>query len=329
MEFRLDIELPDLPAELRRLLRQIPRGRVATYGDLAEALGSRQAARWVGEYLAHHPHDADCNCHRVVRVTGEAGLYVTGDPREKLARLASEGVSSCAGGIDLERYRFTAFETDRPLAALVEHQQRIPEQVELRPFPDAPALVAGVDVAYSSREACGAYVLMETATGEVVWSKTIRRAAAFPYIPGFLSFRELPVHLELLAAAEEAGRLAPVLFVDGNGRLHPRRAGIATHLGVIAGMPTIGLGKSLLCGSVKRAEPAGAPQPVVDHGEVLAMAIRASPRSRPVYVSPGNLMTVDDAVRLARQTFHGHRVPEPIHQADRLSKRGLVEARHL
>ncbi|MEX0715946.1 MAG: endonuclease V [Planctomycetaceae bacterium] len=324
MTSSLGIELPDLPAALRRLLRQIPTGRATTYGDLAEALGSRRAARWVGEYLADHPHDDECPCHRVVRLTGEAGLFVTGDATEKLARLAAEGIDSRDGRIDLERHRFSAFASDRPLAPLIEFQERLPERVATRPFDGIPELVAGVDVAYSAAGvACGAYVLMETASGEIVWSTTVRRATAFPYIPGLLSFREIPVHLELLAQAEAANRLAPVLFVDGNGRLHPRRSGIATHLGLIAGRPTIGIGKSLLCGSVRTADvTVDDPRPVVDRGEVVGMAMKSTERSRPVYVSPGNLMDVADAARLARHAFRGHRLPEPLHQADRLSKRG-------
>ncbi|MEX1096517.1 MAG: endonuclease V [Planctomycetales bacterium] len=322
MTWSIGIELPDLPAALWELVRQIPQGRVTTYGDLAEALGSRQAARWVGEHLVDHPHDTDCPCHRVVRRTGEAGLFVTRAAGEKESLLAAEGIAIRDGRIDLERHRFTDFVTERPLAPLVQFQERIPEQVVMQPFAGTPELVAGVDVAYSaSGEACGAYVLLETATGEVVWSATVRRPAAFPYIPGFLSFREIPVHLELLAAAAAAGRLARVLFVDGNGRLHPRRSGIATHLGVLAGIPTIGLGKSLLCGSVDLAAvTVDDPQPVVDRGEIVAVAMKATPRSRPVYVSPGNLIDVADAARLARLTFHGHRLPEPVHQADRRSK---------
>src|SRR5690606_4621112 len=80
-------DVPDLPAELERLLAQIPAGRVTTYGDLARALGDVKAARWVGEYLLEHPHPDACTCHRVVRKEGEVGLYIAGDPAEKVSRL--------------------------------------------------------------------------------------------------------------------------------------------------------------------------------------------------------------------------------------------------
>ena len=83
-------EIPDLPKALRALLRQIPKGQVTTYGDLAAALGSGRAARWVGEYLADHDHKARCHCHRVIRATGEPGLYVTGNGSEKIHKLTAE-----------------------------------------------------------------------------------------------------------------------------------------------------------------------------------------------------------------------------------------------
>ncbi|MGE3317602.1 MAG: MGMT family protein, partial [Planctomycetaceae bacterium] len=84
--------IPDLPTTLQLLLDQIPCGQVATYGGLADALGCRTAARWVGEYLRDHPHTARCVCHRVVRIDGSIGLYVTGSSDEKARKLQSEGV---------------------------------------------------------------------------------------------------------------------------------------------------------------------------------------------------------------------------------------------
>ena len=87
-----EIDIPDLPLQLRELLEQVPAGRVTTYGDLAEALGDVAAARWVGSYLLDHPHDGDCPCHRVVRRTGELGLFITGDEADKQRRLTADGV---------------------------------------------------------------------------------------------------------------------------------------------------------------------------------------------------------------------------------------------
>ena len=88
-----DLTIPDLESELKRLLDQIPAGRVTTYGQLADALGLRAAARWVGEYLRDHEHPSECPCHRVVRKEGALGLYLRGrDPEEKAQALRREGI---------------------------------------------------------------------------------------------------------------------------------------------------------------------------------------------------------------------------------------------
>ena len=93
---------------------------------------------------------------------------------------------------------------------------------------------------------------------ELVWSAKIRRAIRFPYITSYLTFRELPILLELLGEVRAAGRMAPVLLVDGSGILHPRRFGVASHLGVAADAATIGVTKKLLCGKVDIGGDGGA-----------------------------------------------------------------------
>jgi deoxyribonuclease V len=183
-----------------------------------------------------------------------------------------------------------------------------------------------VDVAYSGREGVGAYVLVDAATQQPLWSTTIRLPVSFPYITGYLAFREIPIHLELLEQAREHDALAPLLMMDGSGVLHPRRAGIAAHLGVLADCPTIGVSKKLLCGEIGRdAVHAGRPSPILHQGDLWGMAVRATPASRPIFVSPGHRIRVPDAARVVMQTFRSHRLPEPIHLADALSRRAAKE----
>jgi deoxyribonuclease V len=131
----------------------------------------------------------------------------------------------------------------------------------------------------------------------------------------------LPILLDLLKQVRAEGRLAEVVFVDGNGILHPRRAGIASHLGVAAKLATIGIGKSLLCGKVvaKTGGPADS-QAVIHDGEVIGTAMKATPGSRPIFVSPGNLVDVPFAERLSRLLLRARRVPEPIYFAHSLSR---------
>ena len=225
--------IPDLPAVLRDLIRQVPPGRVTTPGRLAAALGNSVAARWVGHFLLHDDHDADCPCHRVVRAGGVLGPYPCGGD-EKARRLRAEGVSVSDGRLAGECQDFDDFRCDRPLEKLSKYQNRVAKSVSLRRR-DIPKHVGGVDVSYCGAEGVAAYALVETAGGRLVWSTTIRRPVRFPYITSYLTFRELPLLAALVEEVRDEGRLAPVVLVDGTGVLHPRRAGIASHLGVVAG----------------------------------------------------------------------------------------------
>jgi deoxyribonuclease V len=240
--------IPDLVLSLQGLIDQVPRGRVTTPGTLGSVLGNPVAARWIGHYLAHHEHGTDCVCHRILRAGGVLGPYPQGAD-EKVRRLQAEGVEIAAGIVDLDRYGFSDFSSDRPLEKLARYQNRVAAMVSLRPRRKVPQTVGGVDVSYiSPREGVAAYALVETATGELLWSTTIRREVRFPYISSYLTFRELPLLIELIDEVRAQDRLAEVVLVDGTGVLHPRQAGIACHLGVVTDLLTVGVTKKLLCG---------------------------------------------------------------------------------
>ena len=324
-----DYEIPDLYAALEGLLRQIPRGCVSTYGALARALGDVKAAKWVAEELITHEHTTRCRCHRVIRMTGELGLYSRGRDGGKAERLAAEGVHVTGGLSDLERYGVAEFKSDKPLERLSDIQRSLPKRIRLKPWPEIPPVVGGVDVSYAGGVASAAYVEVATDTGELLWSTTLLRPTEFPYISGYLAFREIGVLLAVIEAAREAGRLAPLVFVDGSGILHDRGAGSAAHLGVLADHPTIGVSKKQLCGAVDlEGLPARDPRPILHEGRVAGVALRAESDSRPIFVSPGQHIDVESASRAAVKLFHGHRLPEPIYHADRLSRaacRGGVE----
>ncbi len=344
--------VPDLVDCLRRLLAQIPPGRVTTCGDLADGLGNRIAAKWVGHFALHHGHDAGCNCHRVVRAGGDLGGYVGGSSREKVRHLADEGVVSVNGTVDLERFGFRDFESERPLEQLRQVQEAIQRQILIRPRRRMPGLVGGVNVAYpNADDGVAAYALVETAGGRLVWSTTVRRRVVFPYITTYLSFREIPILLDLLDEVRAAGRMSEVLLVDGSGILHHRHAGIASHLGVVACVPTIGVTKKLLCGSVNiegmaagesrpiiYAASGGADIPVCQEGHdaigrqeclphheearPIGIALRPTAGSRrPIFISPGHRVDLPFCEQVVRRLLAGRRLPEPLYWADRLGKR--------
>jgi len=315
--------LPDLPQELRDLLAQIPAGKVTTYGGLAEALGNPIAARWVGHFMLHHEHDDGCPCHRVVRADGTLGQYIAGGQRAKAKRLAADGVLVRNASVDLARFGFSAFVSKRPLERLRHVQEDLLAKVSLSRRRRIPKLIGGVDVSYPRpNEGVAAYALVESATGRLAWSTTIRRPVGFPYITSYLAFRELPVLLDLVDAVRAAGRLAGVVLVDGSGMLHPRQAGIATHLGVVARLPTIGVTKKRLCGRVdlEGLEPEES-RPVVFEGRPLGVALRPTSGSRrPIFVSPGHRVDLAFAELVVRRLLVGRRLPEPLYWADRLSR---------
>jgi len=324
-------DIPDLAACLERLWRQIPVGRVATYGDLADALGDRIAARWVGHCAMHHAHDDDCPCHRLVRADGGLGNYISGRIEDKRRRLRREGVASRDGLVKLADHRFTRFETDRPLVALRRAQEAIVEHVSLRPPRKLPELVAGVDVSYTaSGEGVAAYVLAEAASGNVVWKTIVRRPVRFPYITSFLSFRELPLLVDLLDEVDRQVHRADVVLVDGSGLLHHRHAGIATHLGVLRGQSTVGVTKKLLFGTVDiGGMRPGESRPVLIDGEPLGVALRATAGSRrPIFLSPGHRIDRAGAEATVRAVLRGRRLPEPLYWADRLSREAARESVH-
>ncbi len=316
-------EIPDLPDLLWRLIRQIPAGRVTTYGALAEALGNRIAARWVGYVAMHHDHGPDCLCHRLVRADGQLGRFITEDLSAKARLLGQEGIEVAGDRVDLQRFGFDAFTSDRPLSRLQQVQESIVSEVELRSRSRMPKLLGGVDVSYpGSDEGVAAYALVELQTGRLVWSATVRRRTDFPYITSYLAFRELPILLQLLDEVRRADRLSEVLLVDGSGLLHQRHAGIATHLGVVGGVPTIGVTKRLLCGQVdlEGMKPLES-RPVVFEDRPVGVALRATAGSRrPLFISPGNRVDLVFAERLIRRALQGHRLPEPLYWADRLSR---------
>lgn len=317
--------LPDLVSEVFALLQQVPDGCVTTYGDLARALGDfrTRSARWLGELLKNHTHTDECPCHRVIRSNGQVGHYVTGNVLEKVQRLQSEGTLISPSGIVDLGARFANFQSGRSLAQLQDFQLVLAQRRICEPYNSIPKRLAGLDCSYPSPGiGLGTYVELDAETLTVIFEDSLSMPISFPYLPGFLAFRELPIMLSLLDQVIRQRDLADILFVDGNGTLHPWSAGIATCLGVLIEHPTIGISKSLLCGSVDLMEMKVYEQrPVVHAQETIGTAIQSTVRSRPIFVSPGERVTLADANRIAMSALAAHRLPEPVFFADRLSKR--------
>ncbi len=178
-----------------------------------------------------------------------------------------------------------------------------------------PRFIAGVDISATRAQemATGAVVILSYPGLKLVEIQTVNEAVNFPYIPGLLSFREAPL---VLATCEKLTVNPDLILVDGQGLAHPRRMGLASHLGLFLDTPTIGCAKSRLCGSHKEpgTEP-GSYAELVDKGEVIGAALRTKFGTSPVYVSIGHKVDLSTAIHWVLECCRGYRIPEPLRLA--------------
>jgi deoxyribonuclease V len=194
-----------------------------------------------------------------------------------------------------------------------------------RPIPP-PRIVAGADIAYSkhTNTLLAAVILFRLPDLEVIETVVEVRESRFPYVPGLLSFREAPA---LLAAFRKLRHKPDAAIFDGQGQAHPRRLGLAAHLGLWLELPTIGCAKSRLCGEAADPGPGpGDSAPLLLNGELIGRVLRTKRNVKPLYVSAGHLSTLRDALRLVLSCCRGYRLPEPTRQAHILVTRLRHEA---
>ncbi len=179
-------------------------------------------------------------------------------------------------------------------------------------FAAAPRFAAGVDISPPDAEgiATAAAILMELPGLQTVEVRVYRGKPGFPYVPGLLSFRETPL---VLGALEQLETAPDIILADGQGIAHPRRFGIACHLGLLTDTPAIGCAKSILRGRpVEELDPdKGAYVDLVDRGEVVGAAVRTRKSVRPVYVSVGHKISLGSAIEWTLACCKGYRIPEP------------------
>lgn len=204
-----------------------------------------------------------------------------------------------------------------------EEQRQLASKVALCPFPRPPATVGGLDVGIRNGIACAAIVVLSYPDLRVrAWS-VARAPVSFPYIPGLLAYREIPVALDALRNLHVA---PDVIVCDGQGIAHPRRMGIAAHLGVLLDHPTVGCAKSRLWGvHGPVGEARGAWEPLKDGGEIIGAVVRTRAGVKPVYVSPGHRADLDCAIRLVLACAPRYRLPEPTRLAHLLAAVGEEE----
>ncbi|AAT44014.1 endonuclease V [Picrophilus oshimae] len=273
----------DLYSYLYSLLGQIPEGMVTTYGDLAVALGDVKAARACGYMLSRNNDTENIPCYKVIMSDGSLGGYSLGID-EKIRRLRNDGIEINNGRIDLKRYRFNNFDSSYPLKRLQEEQEKI---AGLAVYSDDynEDKICAIDVSY--KDEIGYSVMVSFENNEYDF-KTFIKETRFPYIPGYLAYREFPYIKEL------GKNFDGTMIIDANGLLHPRRCGLATYVGVIMNKPSIGVAKSLLTGSIKNGY-------VYYNNMPLGYMIN----SRTI-VSPGNRISLESSINFIRNLGKDH-----------------------
>jgi deoxyribonuclease V len=202
----------------------------------------------------------------------------------------------------------------------VELQKNLRERVRVVPLAREIETVAGADISFNkfSPVVYAGIVVLRLPSLEVLEEVGVVSETKFPYVPGLLSFREAPSVLEAWAKL----RIEPdAVMFDGQGIAHPRRIGIASHVGLLLNRPTFGCAKSVLVGKYEElAAERGSSTPLVDpkNGEQVGAALRTKTRVQPIYVSPGHLIDLAGAIALTLRADGGYRQPEPTRRAHHL-----------
>lgn len=204
------------------------------------------------------------------------------------------------------------------LLEMKEAQQHMRQSVVLRPVQQEITTVAGCDSAFIGENILSVFVVLSYPDLSELEVQYAVSPVTLPYIPGYLAFREIP---NLRKAYEKLQLKPDIVMVDGHGIMHPRRLGIASHLGVVLGIPTFGVAKKRLVGVYD--EPGNSKSDATfayDKDEVIGAVIRSKVNVKSIFVSAGHLCTLNDAVRVTIQTLRSHKLPEPTRIADKYSK---------
>lgn len=293
------------------LVKQIPDGRVSTYGAVAKALGDIRASRAVGRMMNQNPDPDTMPCFKIVYSDGGLGGFGLGI-EDKIKRLQNDDIQVKNGKIlNFEHVFFDDFKTSYPLKSYREEQitQRSKLQINDKIKESDISTIAGFDVAYPENDfekACAACVVIDYKTKEILETKTVFQHTFFPYIPTYLTFREIPLLQKVNQALNEE---PSVLMFDGNGILHPFKFGLACHAGVLLGKPSIGVAKSLLCGQQQSDDT------VCYEKGVLGKALYANKQvKKPVYISSGHLISLPMAYKISSK-LSKFKHPKPVREA--------------
>lgn len=201
-----------------------------------------------------------------------------------------------------------AHKTQLQLSKKIVFEDKLPEKIRL---------VAGVDVAYMKKTSIGAVAVLDYDSLGLIESQTTIYKTRFPYVPTLLSFREIP---PTVLSIKKLQMQSDIFLADGHGFAHPYRCGFASHLGLVIGKPTIGVAKGRLFGEVESVKTEEDVTFLKNKGEVVGAMVTTKYGCKPVYVSVGNMVSLETAIKIVKHCARYNRIPEPILKAHKIAK---------
>ena len=299
------------------LVRQIPQGKISTYGGVAKALGDIIASRAVGRMMNQNPDADDMPCYKIVHSDGRLGGFGLGI-EDKIRRLKEDNISVKDGKIvDFKNVLFEDFQTNYPLKKLREEQINLGTKISVEDGFNKIETIAGMDIAYPKNEfddACGACVVIDYKTKKIIEEKTVFSNIDFPYIPTYLFYREYPVFKQL---RDDLDTNPSIFMFDGNGIIHPYGSGLASHAGLLLNVPTVGVAKKLLHGEVEE-------NIVKIDNQRRGYALLSKRAKKPIFVSPGHKISLKTCISIVKHLSQ-YKIPEPLRLAHMLGKNNLLK----
>ncbi len=216
------------------------------------------------------------------------------------------------------------FPSDHSRDSLLAAQKLVAEKAVAKDYFSEIRLIAGVDQAFIDNKIISGIIVLKYDSFEIIERVHEIQRLSYPYIPTFLSFREGPA---IVSAFKKLKNSPDILLVDGAGINHPRRAGIATHIGVTLNIPTIGITKKILCGTGVEPSQVGEANPLIYEGKNVGWLLKSGKRSRAIVVAPGHRVSLESSLSIVRACLRGYKLPEPARLAheyvNELKKKGL------
>lgn len=315
---QISMDLPNLYSIIYKLLKKIPKNKVTTYGEIAKALGDSRAARAIGRLMAKNVWYESIPCYKVVLSDSNVGKYsAPGGTKAKIRKLINDRIPVKDGKIvNLSKYLWSHEEMN--VFSYLESLKRIQTYL---------SKCALESIRYESKFTCRnivscdvAYIdgLPDIAVSSCVLFANKKRLVIsvtispiyFPYIPGYLAFREIiPILYSLDSLSKNPLFIDSCILIDGHGVLHPRKFGIASHIGLLLNKPTIGIAKKLLVGKVLTEKPRKYLDkiyyPIILEEKILGYCVQKN--NNKVYVSPGAFISLEKSLRLILSLNWGNR----------------------